>query len=534
MGWSKGKGLGANLDGEQNFIRVAHKADQRGIGFQDRDDQWTQHSNEFNSLLKSLDNSKNGSRAESDNDDAEEVGLVCTGFGFASNKKKKKTLEEAITSKLSGKSLEEQSKSSKARVHYKKFTRGKDLSRYSEKDLANIFGKKEFNENAEVEPIEKEQETDEALNDCNFGITTIETGTSISDYFKNKKLKLKRGNTTEELEPEIPAVENGDIEGQAKSKKKKRKHKTPDSAGEDCSTESSAVKSEIESVPTSEESEPKTVTVENVDTDGQPKKKKKKRKHRTSESDDGACVNERLADKSTTDSNSTPIEEETAQPTSEKNKKKKKKSADSNDASATENIVDIVTVAEAALTEKKKKRKRKNDDDIKSDVNEPSEECIDKPSTSKKLKSNEVTNEQPINVVSNILSALIKNKQNLMGNSSTEADSASVDPNDTLLHMPQYISFGENIYEINRYQAEVFRFLDLDGFANANLCDLAGYGYSKNLELKVTSKVQDNNKISDLWDHALASKYGKEAVRAKKKQKYSIKTLKNKNLFKGI
>ncbi|XP_050316050.1 uncharacterized protein LOC126750467 [Anthonomus grandis grandis] len=148
MGWSHGKGLGAKEDGRTEHIKVSYKNDSQGMGYKETDDQWTEHQTNFTALLETL-----GAKPK----------------------------ESEI--KLS--SLEIKSQNSKARVHYKKFTRGKDLSRCSEKDLANIFGKrclKEANKQVKNEVEEtKETQSDEQCNNRNFS-----HGGLISEYFKKK------------------------------------------------------------------------------------------------------------------------------------------------------------------------------------------------------------------------------------------------------------------------------------------------------------------------------------------------------------
>lgn len=98
----------------------------------------------------------------------------------------------------SGVSLEDKSKKSKARIHYHKFTRGKDLSRYSEKDLANIFGKKSFKQEnvTETSVVEESTPTEQVF---------TEKG-SMEDYFKNKMAAIKSKNKTsltKQVEPEL-------------------------------------------------------------------------------------------------------------------------------------------------------------------------------------------------------------------------------------------------------------------------------------------------------------------------------------------
>ncbi|CAH0402449.1 unnamed protein product [Chilo suppressalis] len=161
MGWSTGKGLGANEDGIVEHVVARYKNDEKGLGFEDRNDQWTKHEDDFNSLLSNLSN------ASSDD----------------------KKLH-------SGVSLEDKSKKSKARVHYHKFTRGKDLTRYSEKDLANIFGKKSL-KNKGTEPEEKPKNEEVIESEQKFS----DKG-SMEDYFKQKMAAFQSKAKVIDLKPE--------------------------------------------------------------------------------------------------------------------------------------------------------------------------------------------------------------------------------------------------------------------------------------------------------------------------------------------
>lgn len=137
MGWNKGSGLGKEQHGSVDFIQIRYKNNANGLGFNGlKDDQWTENESNFDDLLKSLNNANSNPESKSNSGD------------------------EQLTTET--KSLEEKSKLSRARVHYKKFTKGKDVHKYSEKDLANILGKKTLKEVVErPKPEEKEEEVDD-------------------------------------------------------------------------------------------------------------------------------------------------------------------------------------------------------------------------------------------------------------------------------------------------------------------------------------------------------------------------------------
>nr|KAF6347176.1 PIN2 (TERF1) interacting telomerase inhibitor 1 [Pipistrellus kuhlii] len=96
MGWSKGKGLGAQEQGATEHIKVQVKNNNLGLGATiNNEDNWIAHQDDFNQLLAQL-NTCHGPETPDSSD----------------NKEKKSF------------SLEEKSKVSKNRVHYKKFTKG--------------------------------------------------------------------------------------------------------------------------------------------------------------------------------------------------------------------------------------------------------------------------------------------------------------------------------------------------------------------------------------------------------------------------
>lgn len=59
MGWTPGKGLGAKENGIVQHVVAQYKNDEKGLGFEDRDDQWTKNEDDFNALLSNLSNGKN-------------------------------------------------------------------------------------------------------------------------------------------------------------------------------------------------------------------------------------------------------------------------------------------------------------------------------------------------------------------------------------------------------------------------------------------------------------------------------------------
>ncbi|KAK7076853.1 PIN2/TERF1-interacting telomerase inhibitor 1 [Halocaridina rubra] len=169
MGWSKGKGLGREEQGDVDHVAVHVKNNTRGIGYKVSDDQWIQHYEGFENVLAGL--NKQNDNANSPND--------TSAANIACEKNTQRT------------SLECLSKNSQARVHYHKFTRGKDLTRLNADDIGCITGSKQAKKIAVAKKDEHFQEEEIGHKQHSSGITTINGG-SYQDYFA-KKLASIRG-----------------------------------------------------------------------------------------------------------------------------------------------------------------------------------------------------------------------------------------------------------------------------------------------------------------------------------------------------
>ncbi|CAH0548766.1 unnamed protein product [Brassicogethes aeneus] len=373
MGWSSGKGLGAKENGITEHIKVSYKNDSKGMGYKECNDQWTEHETNFSALLESL----SGQDADIS--------------------KVEKPVET---------SLEKKSQSSKARVHYHKFTRGKDLSRYSEKDLANIFGKRTLKEKKikkTEEPVE-ENNTSKIEENSSFHFNRG----SMADYFKKKMpnfgktnqlvvgnngvLKYDKNEEEEDCKPSFGfgfntnEDNNTTQEKEEESTKSKKKMtfvsyvKSTEEEEEEPSTKKRKFNNTEESTPK------KKLKVEREDT---PKEKKKKNKKSLQIEENLGLANPafdplynnikiekhslEIIEESQEEVNETQVEEP-----SEKPKKKKKKSQNNNEE------------FEAVPEEKKKKKKNKSlegtEETTKKSKEEIEEEAPQKPKK-KKLKS---------------------------------------------------------------------------------------------------------------------------------------------------
>ncbi|XP_029547823.1 PIN2/TERF1-interacting telomerase inhibitor 1 [Salmo trutta] len=253
MGWSKGKGLGRTEQGSTEHVKVKVKNNQLGLGtIASHEDNWIAHQDDFNQLLADLNN--------------------CHGQNTANEAPSEEKQQEKSFS------LEEKSKTSRKRVHYMKFTKGKDLSSRSQTDLACIFGKRGTKRMAEDQEEERsgpnsqnEKETRAVTAPATTVATpepdvevitkTVTSTLSMQEYFAQRMAQLKKGRgeaPTATSSPEnsdtqkVPADFVTDHTEELTSKKKKMKKRKRERGEDDV-----VVKEECVVAPVSEGREKK-------------------------------------------------------------------------------------------------------------------------------------------------------------------------------------------------------------------------------------------------------------------------------------
>jgi len=213
MGWSEGKGLGQNEQGVTENIRLKANHTAHGLGSEGKKHNkvWMAHHDDFESLLANLNKSK-----------------------------KDDSVDESISSdKANVNSEEKDATQSRIQTRYRKFTRGKDLSLYSDKDKSAILGisKKKLKQ---IEPIEVVHPVMEESSSIESSTNTTVSKMSMNDYFASKMATLKARNGSLQDTSQKPNEENTHemekLTTEEEKKKEKRKNKRKNQLDNDEST----------------------------------------------------------------------------------------------------------------------------------------------------------------------------------------------------------------------------------------------------------------------------------------------------------
>ncbi|XP_037607598.1 PIN2/TERF1-interacting telomerase inhibitor 1 [Sebastes umbrosus] len=362
MGWSKGKGLGRTEQGTTDHIKVKVKNNNYGLGTSvSCEDNWIAHQDDFNELLAQLNN--------------------CHGQNSST--------EPPPPEEPKGFSLEEKSKTSKKRVHYMKFTKGKDLSSRSETDLNCIFGKRgrsAIHQEQENNSSDSQGETEETFTPAAFKLdtetitNTVKSTLTMQEYFAQRMAQLKKSRgqaqstapsmETDETsgpseeqspseEPSANLISNDDSEEPKKKKKKKKKKKSKKSADDLEVVEENSTAAPI-------------VVIEDDEDQQQERSGKKKKKRKMVESEGAA--NENCSSTSGAEQNCEEL------PPSKKKKKKLEKQNKETELLHGHGPTEDQTVESEVVDKKKKKRREEMDDVVKE------EEPVEKKSKKDKKK----------------------------------------------------------------------------------------------------------------------------------------------------
>eukprot|EP00112_Aurelia_sp_Birch-Aquarium-sp1_P017800 Seg417.1 transcript_id=Seg417.1/GoldUCD/mRNA.D3Y31 product="PIN2/TERF1-interacting telomerase inhibitor 1" protein_id=Seg417.1/GoldUCD/D3Y31 len=212
MGWSEGKGLGANESGTVSHVKVTKRKDSLGLGASTfHEDNWIAHQDDFSALLSKL--NQTGSKKNEESKQA---------------------------------SLQNDVKQSQRKIHYGKFIKSKDLSLKSKNDLACVFGQRSKSTPSTPQQLSEDEgeKSDTSTASCpvenhkaEHGFVTVRSEMNLQEYFEQRMAALKKRTENKANGVCVAAVEEENIprdesqEGTKKNKSKKRKVEKNDENG---------------------------------------------------------------------------------------------------------------------------------------------------------------------------------------------------------------------------------------------------------------------------------------------------------------
>ena len=141
MGWKEGQGLGVNEDGITGHVRMKMKANNLGVGAEvGQNDRWNVVANNYSDLLEKLAASKSPPKARKKKQKKKDADKKKD----KKQKKEKKVIDpaKAIAKKEKKERRARKEEKRKSRIVADKRKRSaRDVSKYSAKDLAEIFGR---------------------------------------------------------------------------------------------------------------------------------------------------------------------------------------------------------------------------------------------------------------------------------------------------------------------------------------------------------------------------------------------------------
>ncbi|KAJ2443357.1 hypothetical protein GGF42_006662, partial [Coemansia sp. RSA 2424] len=257
MGWSEGKGLGANEDGMKEHVKIKLKTNNFGIGADKKNIRnWLENADGFSELLSRLNSDTNTPSETANNDsDCEDADKKQRKKDEKKKKKRSKDVEPKSDSDTVDTATVEGAERTETVLnaasvrlnrlsHRTRFRNMKKMALQDEKGLQEIFGVRSAPSTFANTPDAKQQSESPSVQSgvstpvpSQTTTQTVETGVSVSDYFAQKLAANPALAAIYGVEPVSakPAVASSDLESSAEdvepetTTSKKRKAESIDS-----------------------------------------------------------------------------------------------------------------------------------------------------------------------------------------------------------------------------------------------------------------------------------------------------------------